>query len=100
MRHSRFSHEKIALLLRDAERADSVDDFCRAHGISVSLLYDWRKKYSGLEPEGIRRLRELERENKRLNGVIAILSSEIDKLRADDRTAASSGGEDAPAAGL
>jgi putative transposase len=46
-------------------------EVCRSHGISEPTLYRWRSKYGGLEDSELRRLKELEAENRRLRHVVS-----------------------------
>lgn len=51
-------------------------DVCREHEVSEATYYQWKSKYGGMEAADIRRLRELEEENRRLKAVYAELSLE------------------------
>jgi len=51
-------------------------DICRGHGISQATFYTWKSKYGGLEASDIKRLRELEEENRKLKVMVADLSLE------------------------
>jgi len=74
MRKSKFTDEQIAFALKQAELGISVDEVCRKMGISDATFYDWRKKYGGVGPSGLRRLRQLEEENRKLKQIVADLS--------------------------
>jgi putative transposase len=60
----------------------SVDEVCRKMGISDATFYNWRKKYGGLGPSEVRRLRQLEEENSKLKRLVADLS--LDKAMLQD----------------
>jgi putative transposase len=60
----------------------SVDEVCRKMGISDATFYNWRKKYGGLGPSEVRRLRQLEEENTKLKRLVADLS--LDKAMLQD----------------
>lgn len=66
MRKSKFTEQQIAFALRQAETGTRVAEVCRKMGISDATLYSWKKKYSGLGLPELRRLRQLEEENRRL----------------------------------
>ncbi len=51
-----------------------VPDICREHGIGLSTVYKWRSKYGGMEASDVRRLKELEEENRKLKQMYADLS--------------------------
>ena len=66
MKRSRFSEQQIAFILHQAEDGVAVEDVCRKAGISLQTYYRWRKKYGGLMPSEMKRLKLLEEENVRL----------------------------------
>jgi len=82
MKRSKFNESQIAFILRQAEEGTSVDEVCRKAGISQQTYYRWRKKYGGLMPSEMKRLKQLEEENKRLKGLVADLS--LDKAMLQD----------------
>lgn len=63
MERSRFSEAQIAFVLRQAEEGAAVGEVCRKAGISEATFYNWRKRYGGMMPSEVRRLRQLEEEN-------------------------------------
>jgi len=74
MKKSRFSEQQIAFILRQAEEGTTVEEVCRKAGISEATYYNWRKKYGGLMPSEMKRLKQLEEENHRLKKLVADLS--------------------------
>jgi len=66
MRKSKYSEEQIISALKRAEQGVAVKDIYRELGISNATFYQWRSKYGGLEASDLRRLKELETENRRL----------------------------------
>jgi len=81
MKTSRFSVQQIAFILRQAEEGVSVEDVCRKAGVSIQTYYRWRKKYGGLMPSEMRRLKQLEEENQRLKKLVADLSLDKEMLQ-------------------
>ena len=76
MRKSKFSEHQIIAILKAVEAGRTVKDVCREHEISDATYYQWKSKYGGMEAADIRRLRELEEENRRLKAMYAELSLE------------------------
>jgi putative transposase len=66
MRKSKFTEEQIAFALKQAESGTSVEEVCRKMGMSQATFYLWRKKFGGLGVSELRRLRQLEEENRKL----------------------------------
>ena len=74
MRQSRFSEEQIVSILHQAENGITAADLTRKLGISEATFYRWKKKYSGLGVSELRRLKQLEQDNRRLKQLVADLS--------------------------
>ena len=81
MRKSRFSEQQIAFILRQAEEGTRVEEVCRKAGISEATYYNWRKKYGGLMPSEMKRLKQLDEENQRLKKLVADLSLDKEMLQ-------------------
>ena len=81
MKKSRFSEQQIAFILKQANDGTSVEEVCRKAGISQQTYYRWRKKYAGLMPSEVRRLKQLEEENARLKRMVADLSLDKNMLQ-------------------
>jgi putative transposase len=71
MKQGRFSEEQVVAILKQAEAGTKVAELCRRHGISDATFYNWRNKFGGLEISELRRLRQLEDENRRLKAIVA-----------------------------
>ncbi|MCK1552312.1 transposase [Bradyrhizobium sp. 177] len=71
MKASKFSEAQIAFVLKQAEDGSAVAEVCRKAGISEATFYNWRKKYAGLMPSEMKRLRQLEEENGKLKRIVA-----------------------------
>jgi putative transposase len=82
VKRSKYTEEQIAFALKQAEVGTSIEEICRKMGISDATFYNWRKKYGGLGPSELRRLRQLEEENSKLKRRVADLS--LDKAMLQD----------------
>jgi putative transposase len=65
MRKSRFTDSQIMAVLKQAEEGVKVPDLCREHGISSATFYKWRSRFGGMHTSMMKRLKELEDENRR-----------------------------------
>lgn len=74
MKKSRFSEEQIAFALKQQEAGAPVAEITRRLGISEQTFYRWKKKYGALAPSEVRRLKQLEDENRRLKQMVADLT--------------------------
>ena len=74
MKRSKFSEEQIAYALRQAEAGTPVADVSRQLGVSEATFYRWKKKYAHLGVSELRRLRQVEDENRRLKQLVADLT--------------------------
>ena len=81
MKRSKFSEQQMAFILRQAEEGTRVEEVCRKAGISVQTYDRWRKKYGGLMPSEMKRLKQLEEENQRLKRLVADLSLDQEMLQ-------------------
>ena len=82
MKRSKFTEQQIAFALKQAELGTPVEEVCRKMGISDATFYVWKKKYGGLGPSELRRLKQLEEENIKLKRLVADLS--LDKTMLQD----------------
>ena len=74
MRRSKFTEEQIAFALKQAELGTSVQEVIRKMGITEQTFYRWKRKYGGLGTSELRRLKQLEEENRQLKQMVAELS--------------------------
>ena len=73
MKKSRFTEQQIAYALRQAESGISVEEITRKMGITQAAFYRWKKKFSGMGVAELRKLKQLEEENKKLKRLVANL---------------------------
>jgi putative transposase len=81
MKASQFSDAQKAFIIKQGEDGTTVAEICRKAGISQATYFNWKKKYAGLMPSEMKRLRELEEENSRLKRIVADLSLDKEMLQ-------------------
>jgi len=81
MKKSKFSESQIIKALKENERGRSVGDISREMSIDKSTFYYWRKKYGGMEVAHMKRLKELEEENRKLKQMYADVSLDVRMLK-------------------
>ena len=74
MKKTRYTEHQIIQILKEAEVGKQTADICREFVISSATFYNWKAKYGGMEGSEIKRLRDLEDENRRLKKMFAELS--------------------------
>jgi len=82
MKRSKFTEAQIAFVLKQAGDGTPVAEVCRKAGIAEATYYKWRKKYAGLMPSEMKRLKQLEEQNGKLKRLVADLS--LDKVMLQD----------------
>lgn len=82
MKRSKFTEQQIAFALKQAESGVTVAEVCRKMGVSEPTFYAWKKKFAGLGASELRRLSQLEEENRKLKQLVADLS--LDKAMLQD----------------
>ena len=74
MKRTKFTESQIIKAIKENENGRSAEGISRELGINKSTFYNWRKKYSGMESSQLKRLKELEEENRKLKQMYAELS--------------------------
>jgi len=82
MKASKFSDAQKAYVLRQGEEGVAVAEICRKAGISHATYFNWKKKFGGMLPSEVKKLRALEEENRQLKRLVADLS--LDKAMLQD----------------
>lgn len=81
MKKTRFSESQIVAILKEAEAGVSLEDLSRQYGFSKATYYKWKAQYGGMDVSALKRLKELEEENRRLKQMYAELSLEHKALK-------------------
>lgn len=82
MAAKRYTEEQIVAILKEGQSGVSVSELSRKYGMSDASYYTWKTKYAGLEVSDLRRLRQLEDENRRLKTMVAEQALDIQALKA------------------
>ncbi len=80
MKKSRFTEEQIAFALKQAETGTPVAEVIRRMGISEQTFYRWKKLYGGLGTRELRRLKQLQGQNRKLKQLVAALTPDKHNL--------------------
>lgn len=78
----RYTEQQIAYALKQSETGVSIQEIVRKMGISEATFYNWKKRYSGLTGMELRKLKQIEDENRQLKKLVAELS--LDKQMLQD----------------
>lgn len=81
MKKSRFTETQIVAALKEYEAGKSVADICRELGVNKQTFYNWNKKYGGMESQDLKRLKDLEEENRKLKQMYAELAMDNKVLK-------------------
>ena len=81
MKRTRFSESQIVNILKEAEAGVSLEDLSRQHEFCKATYYKWKAQYGGMDVSALKRLKELEEENRRLKQMYAELSLEHKALK-------------------
>ena len=81
MKKTRHSEEQIVGILKEGEAGMSVTDLCRKYGMSDATYYNWKAKYAGMATSDVKRLKQLEDENRRLKHLVADLTLDNHALK-------------------
>ena len=74
MKKTRFTERQILSVLQEMEARISVTDLTKKHGVSSATIYNWRAKFGGMTESELKKLRQLEQENRRLKHMYSELS--------------------------
>jgi len=81
MKKSRYTESQIIKVLNEVEGGRKIKDICREYGISDATYYNWKSKYGVMTASDIRKLKDLEDENRRLKRMYADLSLQHEALK-------------------
>lgn len=82
MKSSRFTEEQIIRAIKEVDGGRKVTDVCRELGVTDQTMYNWRRKYGGMEVSQAKQLKQLEDENRRLKQLLAEATLDNHALKA------------------
>ena len=82
MTRKRYTEEQIIAVLKEGQTGVPTAELSRKHGVSDATIYKWKSKYSGMEVSDVRKMRQLEDENRRLKQMVANQALDIEALKA------------------
>ncbi len=74
MKKSRFTEAQIFNILKEYDAGKNIQDLSREHGVSKATIYNWKAKYGGMQLNELKRIKELEEENRKLKAMYADLA--------------------------
>lgn len=81
MKKSKFTESQIIAILKEQESGKKVNDLCREYGISQPTFYQWKSKYSGMDVNQLKRIKELEAELAQYKKIVAEQTLSITVLK-------------------
>lgn len=81
MKKSRYTESQILAILKEADSGIPINELTRKYGLGNSTIYNWRAKYGGMELSELKRMKQLEEENRRLKSLYAKVSLEKEVLQ-------------------
>lgn len=81
MKRTKFTESQIVSCIKEHEAGRKVEDICREKGIHKATFYNWKKRYSGMDSLQLKRLKELEEENRKLKQMYADMALDNKMLK-------------------
>lgn len=74
MKRTRFTETQIVKAIQEEATGRNANDICRDMGISKATFYNWKSKYSGMQVNQVKQLKDLQEENRKLKAMYADLA--------------------------
>jgi len=81
MKKKRYTEEQIVRILNEIREGKSIVETSRQYGVSENAIYVWRKKYGDMDVSDVKKLKELESENRQLKEIVAEQTLDIKALK-------------------
>ncbi|WP_407690700.1 transposase [Rhizosphaericola mali] len=85
MRKQQFTATQIAQVLKEYSNGKSVEELNREYGVSKVTIYNWRKKYGGMDASEMKRIKEREEENQSLKHMYALSGNGVGRSQIHHR---------------
>ena len=82
MRKNRYTEEQIVRILKESESGVKTEELLRKYGVARNTFYRWRQKFGGMELSDVKRMKQLEEENRQLKQIVANQALEIAAVQA------------------
>lgn len=81
MKTTKFTEAQIIGILKPQDSGQKVSEICREHGISQPTFYQWKSKYSGMDVNQLKKVKELEAELSQYKKIVAEQTLQITVLK-------------------
>lgn len=81
MKKKRFTESQIFSILKEFDAGKNIQELSREHGVSKATIYNWKAKYGGMEMNELKRVKELEEENRKLKQMYADMALDNKMLK-------------------
>lgn len=81
MKKTRFTEAQIFSILKEYDAGKNILEVAREHGVSKATIYNWKARYGGMELNELKRIKELEEENRKLKHMYADLALDNKMLK-------------------
>lgn len=71
MKTKKYTDEQKLGILKELDAGVPIKELCRKYGISDGAIYYWKSKMGGMSPSDVKRMRQLEEENRKLKRIVA-----------------------------
>lgn len=81
MKKKRFTEAQIFNILKEFDAGKNIQELSREHAVSKATIYNWKAKYGGMEMNELKRIKDLEEENRKLKQMYADLALDNKMLK-------------------
>jgi len=81
MKKTRFTESQIFTILKEFDAGKNIQELSREHSVSKATIYNWKSRYGGMQMSELKRVKELEEENRKLKHMYADLALDNKMLK-------------------